>query len=170
LAGVIISQLSFRDDKPEPGIEPKPIETYTYEDAYAKLRTDTATKEGFQILKDLGEKNDPQALFTLSRLYFKSGEESDNINSVDSLQEIRDRLRLQTNNSHAHELLIKAVKADSSDYRAIYELGCDYKSNLRGTNRNSDSARIYLEKALEIANANHDTEYVTKITEKKSNL
>jgi hypothetical protein len=121
------------------------------------------------MLTKLADNDDPRALFLLSRLYFKSGEEADN-EGVDTLQGIRETLNISVDNARAHSLLVKSVKLDNSNYHAEYELGCDYKSNLRGTTRQSDSAYIYLNEALLTAQSKNDTEYVAKISEKMSNL
>jgi serine/threonine-protein kinase len=141
-----------------------------YEKAYVLLQNDVTASDGFEMLKQLASNNDAQALFLLSRLYFKSGEESDNIDQIDSLDTIRQRLNIGIDNELAHSLLRQSVELDKSDYHAGYELGCDYKSKLRGTTRQNDSAYIYLSRALESAKAVHDEEYVEKISEKMSNL
>jgi serine/threonine-protein kinase len=143
---------------------------YTYSQAYSLLQDDRTANEGFAILTNLADQNDAKALFLLSRLYFHSGEESDNVNSVDTLQAIRQRLNISIDNARAHSLLVKSVNLNPANYQAEYELGCDYKSNRRGTKRQADSAYIYLSKALEIATTENDSEFIARINDKMANL
>jgi serine/threonine-protein kinase len=166
----IIAMVSHRSssDSDSPAIAP--IENISYEKAATMLRIENLASDGFAMLKQLAEQDDAQALFLLSRLYFKSGEESDITNTTDSLEEVRQWLGINIDNARAHSLLVKAVNLNQSDYHAEYELGCDYKSNLRGTTRQTDSAYIYLSDALKKANINNDREYIDKITDKMSNL
>lgn len=142
----------------------------SYNRAVELLGNINTTRSGFAMLEQLAGNNDPKALFLLSRLYFKSGEESDNVNNADSLQVIRQRLGILIDNGLAHNLLIKSVSLDPSNYRAQFELGCDYKSNRRGTTRQPDSAYIYLSTALINAGNANDREYQNRIKEKMTNL
>jgi serine/threonine-protein kinase len=142
----------------------------SYSQAYAMLQSESTAVEGFEMLNQLAEKNDAKALFLLSRLYFHSGEESDNVNYVDTLQAIRERLNITIDNARAHSLLVKSVRLNPQNYQAGYELGCDYKSNLRGTTRQTDSAYIYLSRALENATAQEDNDFIVRIRDKMSNL
>lgn len=144
--------------------------TISYNRAVELLRDISTTRSGFAMLEQLAGNNDPQALFLLSRLYFKSGEESDNVNNADSLQVIRQWIGIKIDNKLAHNLLVKSVSLDTSNYRAQFELGCDYKSNRRGTTRQPDSAYIYLSTALINAGNANDHEYQNRIKERMANL
>lgn len=142
----------------------------TYEVALAMMKNDETAKEGFESLKALAYNNDPKALFLLSRIYFKSGEEADNVDKYDSLAPLRQTLGVTIDNELAHNLLIRAEALDEGNYRIQYELGCDYKSNRRGTSRQSDSAYFYLSKALKNATESNDMEYCYMAEEKMANL
>lgn len=142
----------------------------SYSHAFALLQNEESVNDGFAMLTQLANQNDAQALFLLSRLYFHSGEESDNLNSVDSLQTIRQWLNINIDNVRAHSLLVKSVNLNPANYQAEYELGCDYKSNRRGTTRQTDSAYIYLSKALKSATTQNDHEFIARINDKMSNL
>lgn len=142
----------------------------SYEDAVAMMKDNATVNDGFELLKSLAHNNDPKALFLLSRIYFKSGEESDNVGQYDSLATLRQTLGVVIDNRLAHNLLIRAEALDESNYRVQYELGCDYKSNRRGTVRQSDSAYYYLSKALKNATESNDMEYRLMAEEKMVNL
>jgi serine/threonine-protein kinase len=171
LVVLIVALIPSSDGKQEVAVNEPVVDRpdFTYDDVYALLQNQNTTQHGFEMLTKLADNDDPRALFLLSRLYFKSGEEADN-EGVDTLQGIRETLNISVDNARAHSLLVKSVKLDNSNYHAEYELGCDYKSNLRGTTRQSDSAYIYLNEALLTAQSKNDTEYVAKISEKMSNL
>lgn len=172
-ASIIIVSAIIYGIVSHPNPDPIPIvpqKIVSYNEVVALMNNQATAKEGFEQLKNLANNNDYKSVFLLSRLYFKSGEESDNINNVDSLIQLRQWLGLEINNKLAHNLLIKAVELNDSNYRAQYELGCDYKSNRRGTNRQNDSAYIYLSKAFHNAEVANDFSYQRKIKEKIDNL
>lgn len=141
-----------------------------YDDAVAMMNNESTANEGFELLKRLAHNNNPKALFLLSRIYFKSGEESDNLEQYDSLAVLRRTLGVEVDNQLAHNLLIRAETLDEGNYRVQYELGCDYKSNRRGTARQSDSAYYYLSKALKNATESNDMDYRRMAEEKLTNL
>jgi serine/threonine-protein kinase len=141
-----------------------------YDSAVRLLKNESTAMDGFKQLQQLANEDDAKAVFLLSRLYFRSGEEADNQGQEDTLQDVRTRIGIGINNEYAHELLVKAVSLDRGNYQAEYELGCDYKSNRRGTTRQNDSAYIHLSTALTNAKAMHDAEFVDKINDKLSNV
>ncbi len=138
--------------------------------AWAMMKNPATAQEGYDALKQLAQQDDPQALYLLSRLYFLSGEESDVAGVPDSLKLIREQLGISIDNAQAHALLKKAVALSPTNYHAQYELGCNYKSNRRGTTRNNDSAYVCLHAAREQAHSVGDNSYEQKISEKMSNL
>lgn len=87
--------------------------------------------------------------FTLDLQMLKSG--------IDSTLLVRD-------NAQAHELMKRAVGLDSTDYKALYELGCDYfagpiRTNKEGS-RNIPEALNCFYRGLKHAESNNDTEYI----------
>lgn len=145
-------------------------DSISYDDAVAMMRNENMVSEGFQALGRLAEDNDSKALFLLSRIYFRSGEESDNAQQEDTLSSLRQKLGVRVDNQLAHSLLLKAERLGENDYRIQYELGCDYKSNRRGTERQPDSAYYFLSKALRNAIGAKDVVYQHLIEGKMTNL
>jgi serine/threonine-protein kinase len=149
--------------KPEP--EPDPvIERLTYNDALGYLKYPATAKEGLQILDSLSMTGDHDATFLLSRLYFTS--KSKNDSNPDSIKHMQSVTGVICDNRKAHDLLKKTVSLDSRDYKALYELGCDYlggQSRTEAVGRNIDTADMYLSKALEYAGLNNDTFFIDNI-------
>lgn len=145
----------------------------TYEEALALLKDNATAKKGFEEMQKLANSKDhpdSDALLLLSGLYFQSEEKEDK-NNVDSLKDIRDWLKIAIDNNKAHALLIEAVKLNPSNYKAQYELGCNYKSGeKRGTKRDEKTAYIHFKAALDSAVSVGDKEFSEIIREKMSNV
>lgn len=142
-----------------------------YEKAKELLYDKNTASEGLGMLRSLADSRDYQATFLLSRLYFDSPED-DNIGEfTDSMMAYcRKNLGITVQNEEAHRLLKQAVAINPRDYRSLFELGCDYKSNNRGTRRKTDSAYIYLDKARHLAAETGDSKYMQAINRRMTNL
>lgn len=125
---------------------------------------------GLAMLERLAARNDYNSTFLLSRLYFDSREKVHMGAFSDSITLFRSNLGIGEENSKAHALLKEAVEINPNDYRALFELGCDYKSFQRGATQNPDSAYIYLERALQLATQAGDGDYIRAIQGRMSNL
>lgn len=144
---------------------------------FAELKTllnsvdENQVKTAFRQLESLSnDSNDYEATFLLSRLYYedKSGNEIPDKEIV----EMQKLLGIQPDNEKAHQLLVKAVSINPNDYKSLYELGCDFKQidKMRGVEQNLDSARYYLELALEGASSHGDKTYIEMINYRLSNI
>lgn len=129
-----------------------------------------SAKEGLEMLQSLAARDDYDAAFLLSRLYFNSSESVRIGSFADSVALFRNNLGIAAQNKEAHRLLKNAVTLNSEDYRSLFELGCDYKSKKRGAVFNTDSAYIYLNKARQLAAKAGDKEYEQAIANRMINL
>lgn len=144
--------------------------TDTYNKATQLLSQRETANEGLSMLKVLADDKNYQAIFLLSRLYFNSPESVRIGTLADSISLFRRNLGITPQNKEAHRLLKKAVTINSEDYRSLFELGCDYKSKVRGAVFNTDSAYIYLNKARQLAAKAGDKEYEQAISNRMVNL
>lgn len=144
--------------------------TNSYQKAVTLLSNKSTANEGFEMLKSLAEAKDYQSAFLLSRLYFYSNESAKIGSFSDSIARFRNNLGIEAQNSEAHRLLKNAVSINSTDYKSLYELGCDYKSKKRGAKFNPDSAYIYLNKAKQLATQAGDRAYEQEIAKRMVNL
>lgn len=140
-----------------------------YDEAVKMLSNKDTAAEGLEILKNLADNNNYKATFLLSRLYF-NGEGDRIANFSDSIDLYKANLGIQAHNKIAHKLLKDAVNINPNDYHSLFELGCDYKSNFRGTQRQEDSAYFYFNKAKQLAIAADDKEYIRVISSRMGNV
>lgn len=150
------------------------VEQLSSTDSYPmaiKLLSDKSTAgQGLTMLKKLADDKNYDATFLLSRLYFSSNESVRIGSFSDSIALFRSNLDIPAHNKEAHRLLKNAVDINPTDYRSLFELGCDYKSKKRGATFNQDSAYIYLDKARQLASMAGDWEYEQVITKLMANL
>ncbi len=158
-----------QSDEGKTEIEEPP--SLSYNQAVALLSDTKTANEGLEMLQTLADK-DSDATFLLSRLYLNL-----NIPDIvrvgafyDSVALFQSNLSLQPNNKEAHRLLKRAVELNPTDYRALFELGCDYKSERRGAKVRLDSAYIYLNMAKELASQAGDKEYESAVAPRIENL
>lgn len=159
-----------------PAAAPQPKDANRlYAEAVGLLRDRATAGRGLELLYGLRTSGDPavkyRATFLLSRLCFRSEQDGDV--TPDSILLMQRALSgvLSIDNRRAHELLKEAVAIDSTDYRSLYEIGCDYKSKgKRGAARNTDLSRHYLDRALELARKAGDLDFQRKIRERSTNL
>ena len=128
------------------------------------MKTPETAQEGLQQLEQMAEDQDADAVFLLSRLYFRSNSSSDV--TPDSVLMMQKALGIQIDNKKAHELLLQTVKADPENYCALYELGCDFlggEMRTEAVERDLDQADKYFQKALKCAQEQNDDDYVDRI-------
>ncbi len=142
----------------------------SYQKAISLLSDKNTADQGLTMLKTLANEQDYQSVFLLSRLYFYSNESVRMGSFSDSIAMFRKNLGISAQNREAHRLLKNAVSINPSDYKSLYELGCDYKSKQRGANFNPDSAYIYLNKAKQLAAQAGDMAYEQEIAKRMVNL
>lgn len=135
-----------------------------YQEAISLMQSSSTAKEGLAKLETLSRQGDVKSTYLLSRLYFKSNAAQDYC--PDSIMKMQSNLNVNIDNEKAHELLLVALKQDSSNYQALYELACDYYG---GSNRASqynrdvkEALRLFKE-ALGYAQQAGNNEYVSRI-------
>lgn len=133
-----------------------------YSQAVQLLMNKETAQEGFTKITTLSNQNYSEAIYLLGRLYY------DGKSLPDSIKNMQTNLAGSCipDNSLSHQLNLKAIEADSCNYKALYELGTDYFGGKARTNldmRNLDSACYYLEKGLKLAKEKNDTFYLSKI-------
>lgn len=120
--------------------------------------------EGLQLLDELVEQDDADAVYLLSRLYFKSKSPSDIC--PDSIRLMQNAIGITPDNVKAHKLLIKASELNPNNYFALYELGCDYLGGEARTDvidRDVDKADKYFRNGLKLAKEANDPYYIELI-------
>ena len=135
-----------------------------YDDAVSLLKNRQTAQEGLHVLDSLVNRNDADATYLLSRLYFKSKRTGDLF--PDSIRQMQGNAQLDIDFDKAHELLLKVVELNPRHYHALYELGCDYLGGSARTDaveRNLDKAKEYFTAAME--NAVGDSYYQELIQE-----
>ena len=159
------------DTLKEPLETKEPMPTETYDKAVALLSSPATAQEGLNMLGNLVDKKDYRATFLMSRLLFKSDDDVPVDNFADTIAAYRKNADIKTpRNKEAHELLRQAVGINPNDYRSLYERGCDYKSDNRGAFINKDSARKYLNQALDCARAAGNIRYVKALNDRLENI
>lgn len=106
-------------------IESKP----TYETVMLELYNGSTAEEGIESLKLLSDKGNSNASYLLSRIYFESKLKEEFF--PDSIKRIQKNLKKSNVNinvdyNYAHTMLEKAISQDPNNYKALYELACDY--------------------------------------------
>ena len=174
VAGIIGGIAAFsggKDDSDSVGknndtkvVPPEDSEARTVEEIRADLLTKDKAAAALAELQALAEKNDPEALFTLSQLYAVS---YGSFNIDDDFVRMQANLQDQLKQSGAkcNELLRRTVKAKPDFYPALYWLGLhNYEPNLKGGGAMQLSEAEYLfREALKAAKAAGDPVYEKKI-------
>ena len=135
-----------------------------YDLAVRKLHASETAKEGLTMLENLSSNNDAQATYLLSRLYFKSMAAQDFV--PDSIKQFQENAQIVIDNRKAHQLLQQTIELQPTNYRALFELGCDY---FGGTNRAPEydrdlqKALRQFKEALPYAQEANDDQYILRI-------
>lgn len=128
------------------------------------LHSGSEAQKGMKILDSLSVSGNADATYLLSRLYFRSNAAQDVC--PDSIREMQISAQIEINNDKAHELLALTLRQDSSCYRALYELGCDYyggESRSPEYSRDTKEALRLFRQALGYAREANDNEFVSRI-------
>ena len=147
--------------------EPSEVELTGIAKAAHLMKEPKTANEGLSLLKDMANgrgKEAADATYLLSRLYFKSKSLSDNL--PDSVKVMQNSLNIKTDFFMAHKLLQKVVDMSPQDYRALYELGCDFlggEDRTEAVDRDIKKADEYFTKALQYAEMEHDQDYIDRI-------
>ena len=153
-----------------PNIDPLPTPT-GYADAIILLKDRKTAKDGVAKLESLSKEGDSQATYLLSRLCFESEAKQDYC--PDSILQMQSLSGMPVDNVRAHQLLELAVKQDSTNYRALYELATDYfGGNTRSTGYNRDireALQLY-QKALTHAQKDANSEFISRTQPKIQTL
>lgn len=124
----------------------------TYQEIYARLSDSSKASDAeynLRKLQELADNGNSDAAYMLSRLYFSS-KRSDDYESRD-VKNIKKILNIACDNKKAHKYLKMAVRSDDKNYKALYELGCDYlggSSRTDAVDRNIGLADSCLQAAL----------------------
>ena len=109
-------------------------------------------KNGFDILQQLVDYGDCQAIFLMSRLYYdanaydKEGNEFYN----QDWKIMRENCGEQADNAKSHAYLMDAFQINETDTVLLYELGCNFMWKERGGERNFPYAKWCFEKVIKL--------------------
>ena len=127
----------------------------TYQEIYARLADPSQANDAENNLHEmekLANEGNSEAAYMLSRLYFSSKSNAD-YESQD-VKAIKQNLNIACDNEKAHKYLKVAIQSDNKNYKALYELGCDYLGGASRTDavgRNIELADSCLQAALRYA-------------------
>ena len=149
--------------------DPTPISSLATNDggyvgAIAMLHSSDKAKDGFDELQKLSDNGNAQATYLLSRLYFKSQASQDYC--PDSILQMQSNTGISIDNGKAHQLLEQTIQQDPSNYKALFELGCDYfggASRASEYNRDLKEALRLFKEALPYAQQANDGEFISRI-------
>ena len=147
---------------------PEPVDPFAgmtpVEQCVALMKDPQTAKDGFKRLNEESQKGNSECTFLLSRIYFKSLSPRDLVSA--EVGEITNCLNIKSDNKKAHDLLLKAVKQDKNNYKALYELGCDFlggDSRTEAVERDIKTADSYFRNAMKLAKKAKDQFYIDKI-------
>ncbi|MCR5152577.1 MAG: serine/threonine protein kinase [Prevotella sp.] len=129
-----------------------------------RLKQPSTAKTAMKSLDSLVNMNNTEAMYLKSRLLFVSKSASDY--RPDSIKEMQEATAITTDNKQANELLLKVIGLNPKDYRALYDLGCDFlggESRNEAIERDIDKADHYFTEALKYAKESKDTDFITLI-------
>lgn len=157
---------SDKSDEPQGAVDVEKHDNRpaSYADVLQNLRDEAKAKTGLQQLDSLVDTGHAEATYLASRLCFVSNSANDY--RPDSIKQMQNATGVQVDHAKAHKLLLKTIDLNPDDYRALYELGCDYLGGHDRTNsveRDLDKANEYFQKAMEVATSAGDNDYIERI-------
>lgn len=159
--------LVVEDKTKEKQVEPIPIATV--EEAERLLMDRSTAKEGWDMLQQLVDSNDYQAIFLMSRIYFDSkavpGNKGNEFYDT-NWETMRKNCGVETDNVKAHELLMDAFGIKEEDPVLLYELGCDYMWKERCNMKKWECAHYCFDKIKKLTGANESSPYYQAVKEK----
>ncbi len=136
-------------------------ESYTYDSALSSIHKGTLSEQRAIDVLDSLSRTDARATFLLSQLLFKSKMTDDN--APDSIKRIQQQLGIQSDNSRAHELLVRTLEQEPNNYKAAYELALDYWKADQRTDavpaRDGNRAQQLFDRTYQLATEANDAEY-----------
>lgn len=106
----------------------------------------------------------------MGRLYYEDKDPSDTIQSIKSNLVNK----IESSNKKAHEMIQLALQLDSTSYKALYELGCDYYAGEARTggleSRSIEKALDCFEKGLKFATQANDKDFEDRCSKRIQEL
>ena len=143
------------------------------QEALSYLQTTSEAMKGLDLLNKIIAKNytsSSEAAYLKGRLYAESHDSS----SV--YLKIRKNLKgkIPVSNRESHKMNLLSVRLDSTSYKALYELGCDYYAGEMRTgvtdSRDIPLALSFFMKGLKYAEAAGDDEFIDKCSKRIEEL
>lgn len=110
------------------------------------------------------------AAYLMGRLYYEDKDPSDTIQSIKSNLVNK----IESSNKKAHEMIQLALQLDSTSYKALYELGCDYYAGEARTggleSRSIEKALDCFEKGLKFATQANDKDFEDRCSKRIQEL
>ena len=134
-------------------------------EAFTLLSDSGKAVDGLNLLEKVAQKgyrSSLDAAYLVARLHYP-GEDSS-----DSIQQIKNYLSetLKKDGKDAHQMMSRIVKTDSTYYKALYELGCDFLAGEirtgKADSRDLPKALEYFKRGLTFATQANDNEYISK--------
>ena len=134
-------------------------------EAFTLLSDSGKAVDGLDLLEKVAQKgyrSSLDAAYLVARLHYP-GEDSS-----DSIQQIKNYLSetLKKDGKDAHQMTSRIVKTDSTYYKALYELGCDFLAGEirtgKADSRDLPKALEYFKRGLTFATQANDNEYISK--------
>ena len=142
-------------------------------EAIHALMDSTQAPEGIRMLQRVIDKkyvSSSDAACLLGRLYYT---ETDSYDSIRLMKKNLSNI-LEPDNAKAHQLIQLAVRLDSTSYKALYELGCDYYAGEARTqepdSRNIEKALKYFQQGLDYARQSNDISFINKYSKRIQEL
>ncbi|MBR2428622.1 MAG: serine/threonine protein kinase [Alistipes sp.] len=139
-----------KDTTSTAGTIPSPTphkESDTYSSAVKMLKSPDSVevRNGFKAIQELADAGDNEAMLLRSRIYYqKAKSDVDLLDFGVVIEDIRKVLGIVADKKKAHNYLVEYVKDNEDDYRAWFELGCDYYAGpQRGVDRRDMSFAKY---------------------------
>lgn len=167
IAGILILKQS--NNEPDTGeLTTLVAKKMDYASAVASLHDSSSSNLGLDNLKKLSDEGDAKATYLLSRLYY-SYKPTDYC--PDSIRNLQQLLHISFDDNKAHQLLMKSVEQDETDYHSLFELACDFwkadqrtEAVMKRDAENADKAIRYFHDALAYAKTAHDGLYTNMIS------
>lgn len=134
----------YVDPIPSP-TPPEEPDTYLSAVKMLKSRDSVEVRNGFKAIQELADDGDNEAMLLRSRIYYQKAKlDVDLWDFGVVIEDIREGLGIDADNDKAHKYLVEYVKVNEGDYRAWFELGCDYYAGpQRGVDRRDMSFAKY---------------------------
>lgn len=142
-----------------------------YEEAVTLLMDSASSEQGLKLLNEIiHNRSSSDGAYLMARLLYDGNEKTDTILIMQ--RNLSGKLTLD--NKKSHEMNVLTVELNSSSYKALYELGCDFYAGEVRTgipnSRSTEKAVLYLNQGLASAQNAGDTLYIEKLTKRLQGL